>query len=359
MFKVLIFSKLFKIGGGGHPQALHAMSHSMKKKIIFDVYHDDGFSINIGSKFNLKNILAKDKKKLKLNSYNAFIICGSWQIKILYFLIIAKLKKRKIIYMPKGNLSLYEFYSYRGLLKLPVLFTVEIIKILLSDLIIYTSELEKKYSFSNSFIFKKYLILPDYYKLVKKKLRSNHKEKKIFNIGFIAQYSKRKSLIECIDSFELLCNSHPKKKFFFFIAGTPVKKNSKYYNDIIKRICLSKYNNKIFILGHLDGLDKRLFYKKMNLILYPSKYESFGLIALEGIEYGCNILTTFFIGALENITSKNIYKIRKINKENITKGIQYFLKNPHYNEFKKTIKKINHLIYSRKDELYKYIINEL
>ena len=96
----------------------------------------------------------------------------------------------------------------------------------------------------------------------------------------------------------------------------------------------------------------------MNLILYPSKYESFGLIAFEGIEYGCNILTTFFIGALEKITSKNIYKIKKINAENISRGVQYFLKNPHRNKFKKTIKKINLSIYSNKEQLYKYLVND-
>jgi len=358
MIKVLIFTKFFGSGGGGHPEALYTMSRSMKKNVLFDVYSSNGISKNIGNKSNLHNISLNKNKSLKLDTYNAFIICGSWEIKILYFLIIAKLKKKKIIYMPKGNLSLYEFYSYKVFLKLPILFTIEIIKILLSDLIIYTSKLEKKYSFSNFFIFKKYLILPDYQKLVKKKLMDSPKEKKTFNIGFIAQYSRRKSLIECIDSFNMLCNFHPKKKLFFYIAGTPVKKNSKYYNDVIKRISLSKFKDKIFILGQLDGLDKRLFYKKMNLILYPSKYESFGLIALEGIEYGCNILTTFCIGALENITSKNIYKIKKITKENITRGIYYFLKNSHTNEFKKTIKKINLSIYSRKKELYKYLINE-
>lgn len=313
--------------------------------------------MNIGSKLNLKKIVAKDKRKLNLDSYNALIICGSWQIKILYFLIIAKLKKKKIIYMPKGNLSLYEFYSYKIFFKLPLLCTVEILKILLSNLIIYTSKLEKKYCFSSFFIFKKNLILPDYYKRIEKKI-DIHKETKKFNIGFIAQYSKRKSLIECINSFNLFCNLYPNKKFFFHIAGTPVKKNSQYYNNVKKCINSSKFKNRIFIRGQLNGLDKKLFYTKMNLILYPSKYESFGLIALEGIEYGCNILTTFFIGALEQITSKNIYKIRKISKENITKGMHYFLKNPHHNEFKKTIKKINLSIYSNKEQLYKYLIND-
>jgi hypothetical protein len=39
------------------------MSHGLKKKIIFDVYHENGLSMNIGSKLNLKKIVAKDKRK--------------------------------------------------------------------------------------------------------------------------------------------------------------------------------------------------------------------------------------------------------------------------------------------------------
>ena len=173
MFKALVFTKFFGSGGGGSPQALLSMSHAMKKDIVFDVYSSNGISKNIGNKSNFQNIPVKDKKNLKLASYNAFIISGSWQIKILFFLIIAKFKKKKIIYMPKGSLSLYEFYSYKIFLKVPILFTVEILKILLSDMLIYTSKLEKKYSFSNFFTFKKYLILPDYYKPIKKNILIN------------------------------------------------------------------------------------------------------------------------------------------------------------------------------------------
>ena len=90
----------------------------------------------------------------------------------------------------------------------------------------------------------------------------------------------------------------------------------------------------------------------MNLILYPSKFESFGIIPFECIQYKCNILTSHFVGALENVKSKNIYKIKKITKNNITKGMRYFLKNSHKNRFKLTIEKFNFLILSNSKKLY-------
>ena len=353
MFRILIFTKFFGVGGGGHPEALLLMSKALRKKIIFDVYTSDGISQNIGDKGNLKSISRKKNKKLKIDSYNAFIICGSWQIKILLFLLIAKFKKRKIIYMPKGNLNRYEFYSYKVFYKLPILFTIEILKILLSDLIIYTSKLEKKYCFSSFFKFKKNTIIADYYTPIKKSvLRNISKKRGIYNFGFIAQYSKIKSLIECIDAFDMICNIYPKKKLFLNIAGTPKNNSSKYHNNVIKKIASSNYRKRIKVLGQVGGINKKIFYKKMNLILYPSKFESFGIIPFECIQYKCNILTSHFVGALENVKSKNIYKIKKITKNNITKGMRYFLKNSHKNRFKLTIEKFNFLILSNSKKLY-------
>ena len=67
MIKVLIFTKFFGSGAGGHPEALLSMSHTMKKYIVFDVYTADGISKNIGNKSNLHSIPVRKNKNQSKN----------------------------------------------------------------------------------------------------------------------------------------------------------------------------------------------------------------------------------------------------------------------------------------------------
>ena len=169
--RVLILVKNFSIIGGGIPHSVLQMAKFMSEYITFDVKTNLHFYRNIAI-----NEFYISKKKFDVNNYDSLLIAGSWQFDT--FNIIMKFKKnKKIFYMPKGNLSLFEFFNLKSIYKIPYLVFVESLKILLSSSLIYTSRIEKNSSIIN-FISKDTQIFHDYFgkvnmNLVKLKKKTN------------------------------------------------------------------------------------------------------------------------------------------------------------------------------------------
>ena len=319
MQRILIFTKIYAKDFGGLPQSIYELARHFKNKKKFDVCTDNEFIENIAS-VNFNNLkISKKHSQFKAHNYEYIVIAGSWQLGIIWNLFKFKNAKVKIIYFPKGSLIYSEFYSYKFLYKLPALFFLESLKILLSDTVIFTSEIEFKNSFINRR--KKKFIVADFFQHLSHK-KSVAKIKKIINIGFIAKYSKRKNLAHCIDAIEMVIENltYKDRDINFFIAGSAC--DYSYHKLILRKINMSRFRDHIILLGDINSYDKENFYKKMDIILYPSSIESFGLIPFEAIQFGCKFVTSNKIGSLENIKSEWIFKLNVINKFTISGAIE-------------------------------------
>lgn len=310
--KAIIFSRFFNKKSGGIPHSIISMSKLFSNEVSFDVFSDDGFFKNI-SKNHLKEKIAKNKFT---NHYDLFLICGSWQINIFFKLLIAKIGNKKIIYFPKGNLAYYEFSTYKIVYKLPFFFFYELPKILLAHTIVYSSKLEYDNSIVKFFTNKK-IIIHDYYKLLKNQA-ANFKFKQTLNIGFIGQYSHRKSLIECILAIDILKKKFLKHSICLNIAGDAL--NHRYQTKINNIISTLNLTQHIKFVGYLDNKEKVKFFKKNKIILIPSKFESYSLVVAEAFNYGALPVMSKNIGITESCSTK-FFKINHISPISIASAI--------------------------------------
>lgn len=81
--------------------------------------------------------------------------------------------------------------------------------------------------------------------------------------------------------------------------------NSNYFKDVIKPfdcLLLSKKNLKVNYLGYVDDLELEKYYKTSQIMIVPSRYESFGLIAIEAMQWGLPVIANN-TGGLEEVVS--------------------------------------------------------
>ena len=297
----LIICNHFCIGYGGAPEAIFELSKSLSLHgIKVDVLGREGLYKNVGALKRLPSHGAKHSKKVSIESYSKIILAGAWIESVLGLIRQARLMSIPIIYAPKGMISACEFTGLKGIIKKIYFYSIEILKIHYADLIVYSSEMERLAS-----------IVP--YRLVKNKIRiapelvsfceveSKPRLEGGIVFGFIAQFSPRKSLLELVKGFHEFCLSQPAMPFKLMIAGSPVKGSSQYYSLVLEYVNSHHLQDQILFLGQVDGQVKKDFFRDVDFIICPSKFESFGLVAIEGAINHKHIIASKFIGSLENV----------------------------------------------------------
>lgn len=106
-------------------------------------------------------------------------------------------------------------------------------------------------------------------------------------IFFLGTNEPRKNIWGIIKAFELVHAKLP-KAYTLVLAGSVGWKNKKLY-EYIKYSPLSKY---IKLVGYIDDEEKKYFFKKAALFVYPSFYEGFGFPVLEALTLGCPTITS-------------------------------------------------------------------
>ena len=118
--------------------------------------------------------------------------------------------------------------------------------------------------------------------------KSNKEEMKIIFVGRLAE---GKNLFHWIETAEYLMENGIKAVFHVYGAG-------ELQNEIEQRIKKSKYYENIKLDGHVTNIEE--IYKKSDLFLFLSEYESFGNVAVESVLCGVPVIA-FNIPALEEV----------------------------------------------------------
>jgi glycosyltransferase involved in cell wall biosynthesis len=105
-------------------------------------------------------------------------------------------------------------------------------------------------------------------------------EKKIL---FVGRQETRKGFDTAIAAAIEICSA--RDNIFFTFVGSPCPEDKNSINAIAS-IPISLRNKQIIITGHVDDSKLHEYYKNCDIFIAPSRYESFGLIAIEAMRYG-------------------------------------------------------------------------
>lgn len=173
--------------------------------------------------------------------------------------------------------------------------------------------------------------------------------KKEFNINnekillYVGSGFKRKGVKEALDIVSKL-----KGNFKFFVVGK--EKNIEWYKSYAKELNIE---NKVIFTGPRSDVDK--FYSMADIFIFPTKYEPFGNVILEALNFENVVFTTDMCGGGEILPEEWIIDDNIVNKIQ-----ELFDDNEKLEKLKKQAKEIskNYSIEKNVDETIK-VINEV
>jgi glycosyltransferase involved in cell wall biosynthesis len=116
-------------------------------------------------------------------------------------------------------------------------------------------------------------------------INSIPEQEKVYDACFIGRISKQKGVDDLLKVWREVVNQKSKARLAFIGWGHPGQQETLL--DEIKREGLHK---NIEYFGFLDGAEKYRILKSSKLLLFPSKYESFGIVVLEALAAGVPVV---------------------------------------------------------------------
>ena len=125
-----------------------------------------------------------------------------------------------------------------------------------------------------------------------------------FIIGFVGRVTEEKGILDLVIAFKNFVKVYHNAKLL--VVGSSwfdASKKTKFENMLIEETSSIKSN--VFFTGYIDYSKIKFYYDLMDVIVIPSKCnEAFGLVALESLAMGLNVISTRS-GALEEVLGEN------------------------------------------------------
>lgn len=132
---------------------------------------------------------------------------------------------------------------------------------------------------------------------------------------------KQKGLDYLIDVIELINKKMLKYKWNFIIVGDGT--DGKKFRKIIKE---KKLQNNIKFIGYTNKVEQ--YYKKASILINTSRWEGFGLVITEAMQYGLPVIAFNTDGPMEIINdSQNGFIIPKFDTKLFSNKIMYLIEN--------------------------------
>lgn len=163
--------------------------------------------------------------------------------------------------------------------------------------------------FSNSDILKRDLIenyavpaekihpIPFWSPLEKEDLKTKERQEGVLHIGVPGRIEETKNQQIVL---ELLRSSKFPVKIKCYFAGSGTADAE--MKEMVERYGLG---DKVEFLGVLKIAEMHTFYKEMDVVILPSRFEAFGLVLIEALSIGCPVLVSDSHGALNFIEDEN------------------------------------------------------
>lgn len=215
------------------------------------------------------------------------------------------------------------FRDYQGNFKRPSLkgiyyFLSQKIILLLAkyyaDLVMVSNNLDRKNLLRKGF--KGNQVVVTYGAVDWKLVNSVEPQKTKYQAAFIGRYHPQKGLDDLLKVWKIVCRKFPKAKMA--MMGELEQLLPK-----IKELGLEK---NIDFLGFIDGVDKLKVLRSSKIFLFPSHYESFGIVAAEAMAVGLPVVA-YDLPIYEDIYPEGMIKVPLGNWHSFTDEVEELLTN--------------------------------
>lgn len=166
----------------------------------------------------------------------------------------------------------------------------------LADLVMVSNPLDRKILIKRGF--KEDRVIVTYGAVSWDEINKAQPLKNIYDTSFIGRYHPQKGLNDLLKAWKIVCQKFPKAKMVMMGELEPLLPE-------IKKLGLQK---NIDFLGFIDGIKKFSFLKSSKIFLFPSHYESFGMVAAEAMAAGLPVIA-YDLPLYQGIYSKGMIKV--------------------------------------------------
>ena len=153
---------------------------------------------------------------------------------------------------------------------------------------------------------------------------SVEKENIILSIGRIQEQKGQLQTIEFLNNFKKIQNDFK----CYFIGGPSGKHGNEYLHELKQTIKDFNLDKHVEFLGDLPQTEIIELFKKAKLLIHTSKFETFGLVAIEANTMGVPVLTTNNGSLMEIIeNNKNGYLSENLIDSNVNNFVNNLLNN--------------------------------
>ena len=153
---------------------------------------------------------------------------------------------------------------------------------------------------------------------------SVEKENIILSIGRIQEQKGQLQTIEFLNNFKKIQNDFK----CYFIGGPSGKDGNEYLHELKQTIKDFNLDKHVEFLGELPQTEIIELFKKAKLLIHTSKFETFGLVAIEANTMGVPVLTTNNGSLMEIIeNNKNGYLSENLIDSNVNNFVNNLFNN--------------------------------
>ena len=336
--RVAFLVSSFRQGQGGVPEAVRLMAQVMLEyDCVSDVVVGDRVLENAGTFSQLpKSHDVAVPKKIDYSVYDFMIVVGPWQSPLgIANALFHSRRLRRFIYVPKGGLARIEFSRCRDLKKIPYLYLIEVLWLLMAHRIVFSSKLElKSIFFPISLLRSKCMVTPDLFRPSWPAVKhpSTRPDGRKMQFSFLAEIHPRKGLEEVMYGFnDWVVKNNLMEDVVLKVGGEP-RPGSQNYCDHVKRFVESgPLRGCVEFVGPVAHEDRLRFYADSDVFLATSQFESFGLTVLEALHSGCLVIAGPNLGVLEYVSHhRNLIALRDLSTEAIVEGFEQISKSVNF-----------------------------
>ena len=259
-------------------------------------------------------------KALKEKKWDAVWIHGYNHQSLIIILLLALFYKIPIFFRAESTLSITKSNFIKDI------FIHQLVS--LSSALLYIGSLNKEYYLNygareKQLFFTPYAVDNAFYKYTneeKKKISDRLRKESDIDaqatiILFVGKFISRKNPLILLEAFHQLINKQPRNKVVLLFAGTGP--DHELIENKIKQYYLDA---KVKILGFKNEKELREYYSIADLLVLPSKEETFGLVINEAMSAGTAIIASDKVGSSKDlvINGVNGFIFKSENLESLT-----------------------------------------
>lgn len=328
--RILFIVPPFQTGWGGIPPSVLFLSRGLyASDYESDVLDPMGLIQDVHLLQSLPETRSKgEKNSIQFNQYSAVVYVGQWHsLMNLLKVLLRKSPRSNFFIATKGGVCKVEFSRLRDYKKYLYFFVIGFPIFLFAKAIVFSSELEKRSTvYPLQYLSDIARVIPDVYKLESRRIQESGTRRSgdRIRLSFLAEISPRKGLKEVVDgvSYFLRCNPGFYSKIELCVGGVSRPGSEDYLSQVKSNLEKLGLRDVVSFLGFIGPDAKAEFYRRTDVFLAASAFESFGLTVLEALEYGCPVVAHSKIGVLEYVSGlAGLFIVDSLSPEDVSDGI--------------------------------------